>query len=123
MSYTLALVAVGTLLILIYTMLAVRETWDLREDSERILHLKRAKDRALRKLKDIEVEHEEGSLLGEDYEILRAQAKREAIQITKELNKVRSATIKRIVDRGSPQPSAEETQAIEKLVAEYKKNQ
>ncbi len=123
MSYTLALVAVGTLLILIYAMLAVRETWDLREDSERILHLKRAKDRALRKLKDIEVEHEEGSLLGEDYEKLREQAKHEAIQVTKELNKVRSATIKRIVNRDSPQLSAEETQAIEKLVEQYKKNQ
>lgn len=122
MTFLLTLVGLAVALILIYSLITVREAWDLDEEPDRLLHLKRTRDRILRKLKDIEVEHEEGSLLDEDYQVLRAAAKREAIEITREFNRVRQAAIRRVVARKpDTEISGEQLASLEARVASARK--
>ena len=100
------LLTIGAVLaILVYPILGSREAWDLNEAPDRLRNLKRSRDRAMRTLKDLENDCREGSLLESDYEDLRRSYKQQAIQLSKELSRVREAVVRQIKE-GPPRPQA-----------------
>lgn len=116
------LVGAGLVLVLAYPLLSPREPWDLDEAPDRLRNLQRARHRALRTLKDIESDHREGILLDEDYRQIQATYKRQAIQLSKELARVRESVIRRIQDGpGGRAPSDRERDVLERMIEKRKK--
>lgn len=120
MIFTGILVALGVLLLLIYPVLAIRESWDLDEVPARLLTLKRARDRLMRTLKDLENEYREGSLLESDYQELRGSVKSEAVEVTREFQKVRRAMIQRVADGPRTELDPEVLRELESRVAAFR---
>ena len=115
------LVSGGVLAILLNALLGAKETWNLDEAPDRLRHLKRARDRLLRTLKDLENDYREGSLLDEDYKELRTHYKQQAIEVAKELSRVRETVVRRIADGPGKVLADDERHHLEDLIAKRKK--
>ncbi len=116
------LVGAGVLMVLAYPIVGgPRESWDMGEAPDRLRYLQRARDRVLRTLKDIEHDRREGSLLESDYEQLHATYKREAIGLSRELNRVRETAVRRIADGPDGPLGKDERRRLEELVRKRRK--
>ena len=115
------LVSTGTLSLLLVPLMAVREPWDLNETPDRLRNLKRARDRVMRTLKDIENDLREGSLSTEDYEELRSAYKKEAIQVSRELKRVREIVVRQIADGPERPLGIEEREKLESMIERRRK--
>src|SRR5262245_29433851 len=111
------LVCGGVLAVLIYPFLGRREPWNLNESPDRLRTLKRARDRALRTLKDLENDYREGSLREAEFQELRAAYKQEAIRLSKELSRVRETVIRQISGGPGKPLEQKERQVLEKIIA------
>ena len=121
MTLLIVLIAVGLLAILVYPILGTREAWDLDAAPDRLRNLKRGRDRLMRTLKDLENDYREGALLEGDYQDLRQSYKREAIEASRELSRVRE-TVVRQIKAGPAQPLTNaEREELEKRIARRKK--
>ncbi len=115
------LISGGLLALFLYPFFGPREPWSLNESPDRLRHLKRQRDRAMRTLKDLENDFREGSLAQDDYEQLRAAYKKEAIEISKELGRVREIVLRQI-SGGPGRPLLDhERRQLETLIARRKK--
>lgn len=119
--WLILLVSGGLLALLLYPFLGPREPWSLNESPDRLRNLKRRRDRAMRTLKDLENDFREGSLAQEDYEQLRAAYKKEAIEISKELSRVREIVLRQISGGPGRPLLDQERRQLEKLIAQRKK--
>jgi hypothetical protein len=117
----LLLVAGAALAAVLLPLFSAREPWDLEEAPDRLRHLKRSRARLLRALKDLENDYREGALLEPDYNEIRAQYKGRAIEVSKELDRVREALLRRMAAGPSGALTDAERQAIEAEVARRKK--
>lgn len=124
MFWPVALVSGGILALLLVPLLGQRSAWDLNETPDRLRNIRRAKDRVMRTLKDLENDVREGSLAKDDYEDLRGGYKQEAIELTRELSRVREVVVRQIQD-GPPKPLTEKERLtleamISKRVKKYR---
>jgi hypothetical protein len=117
----LLLVAGAALAAVLLPLFSAREPWDLEEAPDRLRHLKRSRAHLLRALKDLENDYREGALLEPDYNEIRAQYKGRAIEVSKELDRVREALLRRMAAGPSGALTDAERQAIEAEVARRKK--
>ena len=117
MAWPVVLVAGGILALLLVPLLGRREAWNLNETPDRLRNLRRAKDRVMRTLKDLENDFREGSLAKDDYEDLRVGYKQQAIELTRELSRVREVVVRQIKD-GPPKPLTEgERSTLEAMIS------
>ena len=116
------LLTIGAVLaILVDPILGSREAWDLNEAPDKLRNLKRSRDRAMRTLKDLENDCREGSLLESDYEDLRRSYKQQAIQLSKELSRVREAVVRQIKEGPTRPITREDRELVEERVKRRKK--
>ena len=99
-----------------------REPWDVEETPERYRVLRRAYERILRIMKDLEFDHQTGTLSAEEHGALKAEYKEKAIAIRRELERARLAAVRGVVLGRSAaatagRASAAEAERIEALVA------
>lgn len=117
MVWLVVLVGGGILSLLLVPVLSAREPWGLDESPDRLRNLKRSRDRVLRTLKDLENDMREGTLAREDYEELRATYKRQAIELTRMLDRVRETVIRQIREGPAGRAlTATERQTLEKMI-------
>ena len=112
------LVGAGIAALLVFPLFLHRETWDLDETPDQLRNIKRARDRVMRTLKDLEADQREGSLDENDYEELRSTYKSEAIKLTRELRRVRESVVRQI--RQGPDEKSltdDERKLLEKRIA------
>ena len=121
MIWMILLVSTGTLSLLLVPLIAARELWDLNETPDRLRNLKRGRDRVMRTLKDLENDLQEGSLSTEDYEELRSVYKKEAIQVTRELKRVREIVVRQIANGLERPLGSEERNKLESMIERRRK--
>ncbi len=122
MLWLTLLIAAGVLSLLLVPIVSAREPWDLDETPDRLRNLKRSRDRIMRTLKDLENDLREGSLAKEDYEALRDTYRRQAVDATRELRRVRDVVIRQI--REGPEVAEltdDDRRLIESMVTRRKK--
>ncbi len=111
------LVALAVLVVIVYGFLGQREVWDLDQGVGRLSRLKKRRDRLLRRIKDLEVERDSGALSEEEFNGLRRMYKKEAIQVSKDLDRLRSSRFRQISSRVGEVAKKHQKQ-IEALVRE-----
>jgi hypothetical protein len=121
MTLLMVLILGGLIAIFAYPILGEREAWDLDAVPDRLRILKRGRDRLMRTLKDLESDYREGTLLESDYQELRQTYKRQAIEASRELTRVRE-TVVRQIKAGPARPlTSGEREALEKRITRRKK--
>jgi len=116
-TFLLGLAAAVLVIALLSFLLAGREPWDIEETPERFRRLQRAYDRCLRALKDLEFDHQAGTLSADEHGRLKAEYKGRAISIRRALERQRLAAVRRIAAGESTAPTRSEREEIEALVA------
>jgi hypothetical protein len=108
--------AVAAILAALAALLVAREPWELEETPERFRSVRRAYEKTLRTLKDIEFDRQGGTLSEEEGGRLSQEYKRQAVTIRKALDRSRMAAVRAIARGESTALSAEERETIEDLV-------
>jgi hypothetical protein len=109
------LIGLAVLCLLAYGFLGEREPWDLESGEGLLARLKKRKERLLRAIKDLELEHESGKVAGEEFRALRNDLKLRAMQAQRDLDRVRRSRIRSLGRRrGGLSPSRR--RHIEELV-------
>ena len=113
-----AMVVVVTIALAALSVLLVRkEPWEPDEAPERFRALRRAYERTLRILKDLEFDLQVGGLSADEHSRLKAQYKQQAIAIRKALERARMAAVRRIAAGGGADFTRQERERLEALVA------
>ncbi len=94
-----------------------RESWDASETPDQYRAFQRAYERALRTIKDVEFEHQVGTLSAEEHSRLKAEYKQRAIAARRALERARLAAVRRIARGEKAGLSAKEEERLEALVA------
>ena len=109
------LVGLATLGLIVYVVCGTRETWDLGAGAGRLARLKKRRERVLRSMKDIETEREAGIITEEDLRGLRGEYKRQAIHLSRELERVRRNRLRQL-SRGASHVTAKAQRRVESFV-------
>jgi len=96
---------------------AKRESWDAAETPDQYRAFQRAYERALRTIKDLEFEHQVGTLSAEEHARLKAEYKQRAIAARRSLERARLAAVRRIARGENAGLSSKEEERLETLVA------
>ena len=112
----IALISVSIFASMLLVFRGPQEIWDLDQGSGVLVRLGRRKSRLLRVLKDLEEEHDRGSLEGAEFRRLQGEYKRRTVEVMRELDGVRSARIRHI-RTGNPTVSTGSRKHIEEAVA------
>ena len=117
----IALISVSIFASMLLAFRGPREIWDLDQGSGVLVRLGRRKSRLLRVLKDLEEEHDRGSLEGVEFHRLQGEYKRRTVEVMRELDRVRSARIRHI-RTGNPTVSTASRKRIEEAVARRRRS-
>ncbi|MCZ6792169.1 MAG: hypothetical protein O7J95_00985 [Planctomycetota bacterium] len=109
------LVSLATLGLVVYVICGTRETWDLDAGAGRLARLKRRRERVLRTMKDLDTEREAGIITEEDFRGLRGDYKRQAVLLSKELERVRRNRLRQL-SRGVSRATAQTRKRVESFV-------
>lgn len=110
------LIACAVLCVLAYSLIAGREPWEL-EGAGLVGRLRKRRERLLRALKDLELEKEAGTLNAGELATLRADLKRRAIQVTKDLDRARRSRLRSLLG-GQKGLAPAQRKHVESLVAQ-----
>ena len=100
---------------IIVGLLSDKEVWDLDEGEGLLSRLGRERGRMLRSLKDLEFEHEAGTLSTEEFRSLRQEYKRRAIVVSRRLDRLRKSRLRALEKSGTALSTAQKNR-IEELV-------
>lgn len=92
----LAVIGLAAIALMLPGLLRPGEAWDREQGAGLLSRLRKRKDRLLRAIKDIELEHESGKLSDDEFRRLRNDYKLLAIRAMKELDRVRSSRVRHL---------------------------
>ncbi len=92
----IVLIAIAVLALVLSSLLGTREVWDLDAGQGALAKLRKRKDRALRILVDLDEARASGSLEEEEFVKLRNDYKRQAIQLLRELDRLRAVRLRHL---------------------------
>ena len=119
MTSLIVLISLAIAALLLYHILGPREVWDFDRSEGALAALRRRRERALRALKDVELEREMGALSDEEFFRLRNDLKRRAIDAMRALDRAREMRLRTLGrPRSGVPPSVR--RRIEALVAKRK---
>ena len=88
------LVGLAVLCVLGYGLLGRKEPWDLLGGVGLLTRIRKRRERLLRAIKDLELERESGGLAEEEFVALRKDFKSRAVEVTRDLERVRRARLR-----------------------------
>jgi hypothetical protein len=117
-AFGLLLAAAVILVVVLSRLLLKREPWDLEQSPEQFRALERAYERALRTIKDLEFDHQVGTLSSEEHARLRKEYKERAVNVRRALDRARQAAVRQIAEgKSAARLSEAERSRMEELVA------
>ena len=106
----------AAVVVLLPFVLVRRQPWSTETTPERFRELQRGYERCLRAIKDLQFEHQMGSLSADEHVQLRAEYKERAIALRRALERARLAAVRRIATGQRTAASGEEKKRLEALV-------
>ena len=115
----ITLISLALIGLFLYRLLSPREIWDFDQAEGALTAHQKRRDGTLSALKDIEYEHEAGTLRDEEFFPLRQDLKRQAVAAMKDLDRVRAARL-RGLNRRPTSVSPSLRRRVEALVSKRK---
>ncbi len=114
------LVGVASAGVILYSLLGESERWDIDAGAGRLGRLQRRRGRLLRRIKDLEFEREAGTLSEAEFSALRDSLKREAVEVTKQLERVRRQRLHAVSSGSRVHTPANAIRRVESAIAARK---
>ena len=108
------------LLLILPLVLRKKEPWDVEATPERFRILDRLYERTLRTIKDLEFDHQVGTLSDQEHARLRSEYKEKAIAVRRALERSRLAAARRIAQGKTVTLASNERKRLEELVSNAK---
>ena len=110
------LIGLAALSIIAFELLGTSEPWDLEEGTGVLAALRKRRERLLRAIKDLELEHERRAISDEEFQRLRNEYKARAVAATRDLDRARKSRLRSLAGRRRGEILPAERRRIEELV-------